>query len=195
LEKTAGRAVVEVGGLGLSLQTPLTTFLALPAPPSEVTLLARLIVREESWDLYGFLTRLERESFDVLTSVTRVGPKLALTVISALAPEELGRVLLDQDLGRLSAIKGIGLKTAERLLVELKDKAHRLVALSGSSGGPGQSGGQGAISSRDEAALALANLGYTRAESEKAVRSALAALGADAQLPDVLREALKILSL
>ncbi|MDR1677331.1 MAG: Holliday junction branch migration protein RuvA [Deltaproteobacteria bacterium] len=191
LEKTGGRVVVETGGLGLSLQTPLSTFLALPQPQEEVVLMTRLIIREESWDLFGFLTKLERETFDILTSVSRVGPKLALTIISAIEPAELAQVLMTQDLPKLAAIKGIGLKTAERLIVELKDKAQKLASLfelpAGSQISP--------ISSQKEETLqALINLGYSRAEAEKAYRAASTKLGAEAELSLMVREALKNLA-
>jgi Holliday junction DNA helicase RuvA len=193
LEATAGRAVIEVGGLALSLTTPLTTFLRLPSPPTEVALLTRLVIREESWDLFGFMTRPERECFDVLTSVTRVGPRLALTIISALEPQELARTLVDQDLARLSAITGIGQKTAERRVVELKDKALQLVSITGETTSDRQVG-QVRSSIRDEAVAALTNLGYTRNESENAVRDALKSLGPETELGDVLRAALKKIS-
>ena len=193
VESGAGRVVVDVSGFGLALQTPLTTFLALPPPPAEITLMTRLVIREESWDLFGFLTRLERESFDILTSVSRVGPKLALTIISAMEPAELGQALISQDLARLSAIKRIGPKMAERLIVELKDKAHRLVGLGGEvPGGPGRPGGP---SGREEAVMALTNLGYSSAEAEKAVRQSLAKLGPGAELGDLVRESLRNLGM
>jgi Holliday junction DNA helicase RuvA len=195
LEKSAGRVVVSVGGFGLWLQTPMTTFLNLPTPPCDIELMTRLVIREESWDLFGFLTKLERESFDILTSVTRVGPKLALTIISAIEPAELGRALMTQDLARLAAIKGIGAKMAERLVVELKDKAVRLTGLSADESlSPGRPGEPQAPSDRDEAVMALINLGYSRAESEKAVRLALSKLGPDPNLGAIVRESLKNLS-
>jgi Holliday junction DNA helicase RuvA len=194
VEKSAGRVVVQVGGFGLALQTPMTTFLALPIPPAEITLMVRLIIREESWDLFGFLSPLERDSFDVLTSVSRVGPKLALTILSAMDPSELSRTLMSQDLARLAAIKGIGVKTAERLIVELKDKAIKLSGLSS----PGPSGiplpGSQPVTNRDEAVMALINLGYTRAEAEKAVRAAVSKLDPDPDLGLLVKEALKNLS-
>jgi Holliday junction DNA helicase RuvA len=199
LEKTAGKLVVEVGGLGLMLRTSMSTYLALPEPPSEASLFVRMVIREESWELFAFLTRLEREGFDILTSVSRVGPRLALTVLSALEPMELGRAILSQDLTRLSAIKGIGQKTAERLLVELKDKASRLVSLaeenqaSGGEGGP-SAGDFSRFSDREEASLALQSLGYTKAESEKALKSIAPPPGQSPDLGFLIREALKRLS-
>jgi Holliday junction DNA helicase RuvA len=193
LEKSAGRVVVEVGGLGLSLQTPLTTFLSLPNPPSEVTLMVRLIIREESWDMYGFLTPLEKDSFDILTSVTRVGPKLALTIISSMKPGELGQALISQDLAKLASIKGIGLKTAERLIVELKDKAGKLASMSAAPGEPSQTLSPQAAE-REEAINALIYLGYTKTEAEKAANIALKKLFPESDLETIIREALKSLS-
>ncbi|MDR2387634.1 MAG: Holliday junction branch migration protein RuvA [Deltaproteobacteria bacterium] len=190
LEKSSGRVVIEVGGLGLSLMTPLSTFSALPEIAQEVSLLTRLIIREDNWDLFGFSTLLERETFDILTSVSRVGPKLALTVISAIEPEELAQALMTQDLAKLSAIKGIGLKTAERLIVELKEKAQKLSGLSGQFG----SGAPTLSSKKEEMVQALINLGYNRLEAEKGTRAATAALGPEADLGQLVREALKHLS-
>ncbi|MDR0622511.1 MAG: Holliday junction branch migration protein RuvA [Deltaproteobacteria bacterium] len=188
LEKSSGRVVVEVGGLGLSLLTPLTTFAALPQTGEEVTLMTRLIIKEESWALFGFQSPLERETFDILTSVSRIGPKLALTVISAMEPDELAQALMTQDLPKIAAIKGIGQKTAERLIVELKDKAQKLAGLMG------QQPGLPATSKREEIVQALINLGYTRLEAEKGLRAASTALGPEAELGQMVREALKSLS-
>lgn len=198
VSKKPGQAIVEAGGLGYELAVPLSTFLALPEPPAETVLFTRLVIREESWDLYGFLTDLERESFLALTSVNRIGPKLALTIISALEPGELARALMTRDLSALAGIKGIGAKTAERLMVELKDKAPRLAALAGlepaelktlATAGPVSDGLE-----EDEALSALINLGYTQAESAKAVRQARSETGPEADLGVVLRLALKALT-
>lgn len=200
LSKKPGRVVVEAGGLGYELSVPLNTFLALPDPPTEVALHTRLFIREESWDLFGFLTALERESFSALTSVNRIGPKLALTIVSALEPGELARALMTRDLGSISRIKGIGTKTAERLMVELKDKAPRLAALAGLK--PEElkvetfsASGAGADfeAEEDEAVSALINLGYTAAEARKAVRMARSEADSS-DLGVVLRLALKNLT-
>lgn len=198
VSKKPGQTIVEAGGLGYELAVPLSTFLALPEPPSEIALFTRLVIREESWDLYGFMTDLERESFLALTSVTRIGPKLALTIISALEPGELARALMTRDLSALAGIKGIGAKTAERLMVELKDKAPRLAALAGLEPGAlkalAAAGPEAAGPGEDEALSALVNLGYTQAESAKAVRQARSEAGPEADLGTVLRLALKALT-
>ena len=200
ISKKPGTAVVEAGGLGYELSVPLNTFLALPEPPAEVSLYSRLFIREESWDLFGFLTSLERESFSALTSVNRIGPKLALTIISALEPGELARALMTRDLGAIAGIKGIGAKTAERLMVELKDKAPKLAALAGlkpeelAASNAADSIASSVSPEDDEAAQALVNLGYTSTEAIKAARLARQEGGSSADLGTVLRLALKILT-
>ena len=199
ISKKPGTVVVEAGGLGYDLAVPLSTFLALPEPPAEVFLRTRLFIREESHDLFGFLTELERESFMALTSVNRIGPKLALTIISALEPGELAKALMTRDLSVIAGIKGIGAKTAERLLVELKDKAPRLAALAGIEPGEikavaASSSADVEIAAEDEAVSALVNLGYTPAEANKAVRLARGEGGENAELGTVLRLALKNLT-
>ncbi|MDR3135310.1 MAG: Holliday junction branch migration protein RuvA [Deltaproteobacteria bacterium] len=193
LEKSPGRAVIEAAGtgLGLSLLIPLSTYSALPEPGQEASLMARLTIREESWDIFGFGTSLERETFDVLTSVSRVGPKLALTIISAMSPDNLAQALVTQDLPKLAAIKGIGLKTAERLIVELKDKAQKLSSLMGP---PGGHQGTPAASRKEEIVQALITLGYTRLEAEKGAWAAASKLGPDADPSLSIREALNALS-
>jgi Holliday junction DNA helicase RuvA len=188
IEKKSGQAVIEAGGLGLKIRLSIPTFLDLPEPPGEAIVLTRLIIREESWEIFGFLTEAEREAFDILTSVTRVGPRLALSVLSYIDPRELAHILIRQDLVALSAVKGIGSKTAERLLVELRDKAPKLAAMTG----PMEpiSGSLSLI--MDEAVQALVNLGYTRSEADKVVRSLK--LAPEADLGTTIKEALKALN-
>jgi len=198
ISKKPGQVVVEAGGLGYELAVPLNTFLELPEPPAEVALFTRLFIREESWDLFGFLTALERESFNALTGVNRIGPKLALTIVSYLTPAELATALMTRDLAAIAGIKGIGAKTAERLMVELKDKAPKLAALAGLK--PEElkvkapAAAQAAEPEDDEAVSALVNLGYTPAEARKAAALAGRELGAGADLGAVLRFALKALT-
>jgi Holliday junction DNA helicase RuvA len=187
-EKKTGQIVIEAGGLGLSVRLSLTSFFALPEPPTEVTVLTRFIIREENWEIFGFLSQAEREAFDILTSVSRVGPRLALTVLSSLDPHSLAQILINQDLTSLAAIKGIGAKTAERLLVELKEKAVKLAGMTGTS--PSADGRRTVVI--EEAVQALLTLGYSRAEAEKAVRTVTP--GQDTDLSQIIKEALKALS-
>ena len=198
ISKKAGQAVIEAGGLGYELAVPLNTFLALPEPPAEVALFTRLFIREESWDLFGFITTLERESFNALTGVNRIGPKLALTIVSYLTPAELAKALMTRDLAAIAGIKGIGAKTAERLMVELKDKAPKLAALAGLKPEELTVKAPAATpaleTDDDEAVSALINLGYTPAEARKAALLAGRELGPEADLGAVLRFALKALT-
>ncbi len=196
LNKKPGSVVVEAAGLGYEVAVPLSTFLALPQPGATVNLYTKLFVREDSWDLYGFLTDLERETFLALTAVNRLGPKLALTIISALEPLELARALMTRDLSTLAAIKGIGPKTAERLLLELKDKAPRLAALAGlkEENLAAQSEAAPLVSETAEAVSALVNLGYTEAEAKKAVAWAHKEMGGPTELEETLRLAFKFLT-
>jgi Holliday junction DNA helicase RuvA len=195
IEKNYTKILVETGGgLGLRLLTPLSTALSLPAEGAEVTLHTRLILRQESVELFGFLTKLERESFDVLTSVSRIGPRLALTIISAMGPGELELALTNQDISRLSSIKGIGTKTAERILVELKDKTSRLRDLqAGEGGGHRPQGAPGPATALGEAAMALQSMGFSKAEAEKALKAVIAKSGPDQGIETLIREALKAL--
>ena len=189
VSKKPGQAVVEAGGLGYELTMSLNAYLALPEPPAEVFLFTRLFIREEYWDLFGFLNSMERSAFMALTSVSRVGPKLALTILSALSPEELAQALMNRDLVRFASIKGLGTKTAERLLVELKDQAPKLAALCGllAKGGPASGPAE------DEAASALLNLGYTEAEARQGLQVARRE-APEAGLAEILKLALKRLA-
>ncbi|MGL4208272.1 MAG: Holliday junction branch migration protein RuvA [Candidatus Adiutrix sp.] len=201
IAKKPGEVVVEAGGLGYKVAVPLSTFMSLPESDNEVFLLTHLFIREESWDLFGFLTTLERESFRALTSVTRIGPRLALTVISALEPLDLAKALMTRDLAALAAIKGIGAKTAERLMLELKDKAPKLAALSGLT--PEEikanqlivkSNDSTALNDDDEATSALINLGYSPIEAARGAGAAQKELGPNGDLGQIVKLALKNLT-
>jgi Holliday junction DNA helicase RuvA len=196
IEKSFNKILVETGGgLGLSLTAPLTTSLNLPSLGEEVILETRLILREESVELFGFLTKLERDSFDILTSVSKIGPKLAVTIISAIGPKELSEALINQDLDRLSSIKGIGVKTAERIMVELKDKAKKLHDAYVSSDPTGTKDSERMDPEvYQEASLALQSLGHTKQEADKVIKKALSNCDKDATVEDLIREALKSLS-
>lgn len=200
LTKTPQTAVIDTGGVGWEVHIPKSTYQALPAEGERAFLHIKTIVREESIDLYGFLSPGEKEAFVVLNSVSKIGPRLALTILSDIEPLELAQAVLQKDVGRLSRISGIGAKTAERLAVELKDRAPRLASLAGA-------GQDRALPAADLAAdnapwpqgpladtvSALLNLGYHKAEAERAARKAAAEAGAEAELGRLLRLALKTL--
>ena len=182
--KSADRVVVETpGGVGYELTVPLGVMERLPAAGTEVTLATELVVREDGWSLYGFLDESERRFFQRLTSVSGVGPKIAVAVMSALGVERGARAVREKNIALLSSVNGIGKKTAERLALELGDKLGDFV------GGPGA-----ALSGAAEAALkALERLGYPTAEADRALRHALAGDGGG-DSENLVRRALHLLT-
>jgi Holliday junction DNA helicase RuvA len=188
LEKHPNRVVVDVGGVGYDVQVPLSTFYGLGEPGAAVTLRVHTHVREEVIALYGFASPLEQDLFERLISISGIGPKLALAVLSGIDPGELVRAIRTQDVARLTRIPGVGKKTAERIGLELKDRMPAAAA----PGDQHEAGGGGGL--RDDLLSALANLGYQRAAAEKAVEAALKkAPGASFEeaLRDVLRGMMK----
>lgn len=179
------RVVVDVQGVGYEVWAPLFTIYALGDPGARVSLRIHTHVREDALQLFGFATDLEQQLFERLISVSGVGPKLALAVLSGLDPHELVRALRGNDLGRLTAIPGVGRKTAERLVVELKDRLPQ-------DGGAPSPAPQAGDRVREDLLSALTNLGYQRATAEKAVDRVLARPdapgGFEQQLRDVLKE-------
>lgn len=178
--KTPTHIVVECGGLGYLIQISLTTFGQLP-DGGEVKLLLHPVYREDAQLLFGFASELEREVFLMLNSVSGVGASTARVILSTLRPEEALSVVANGDSGSLQRIKGIGAKTAQRIVVDVRDKAVKLGASS-----PVAAGGS---SARSEALEALLVLGFARPAVEKAL-SALAAEAADANVEDLIKRAL-----
>ena len=191
--KSADRVVVETaGGVGYEVTVPLGVMERLPGAGTEVTLATELVVREDGWSLYGFLDESERRFFQRLTSVSGVGPKLAVAVMSALGVERGARAVREKNIALLSSVSGIGKKTAERLALELGDKVNEFV-----DGGGGANGTAPPLATGAEAALkALERLGYTTAESDRAVRQALANDGSlgDGETEALVRRALQVLT-
>lgn len=192
--KFADRVVVETaGGVGYELTVPLGVMERLPETGGEVTLATELVVREDGWALYGFLDESARRFFQRLTSVSGVGPKIAVAVMSALGVERGARAVREKNIALLSSVNGIGKKTAERLALELGDKVNEFV----DGGGGGANGNAPPLASGAEAALkALERLGYTTAESDRAVRQALANDGSlgDGETEALVRRALQVLT-
>jgi Holliday junction DNA helicase RuvA len=185
LDKHPQRVVIDVNGVGYDVQVPLSTFYNLGEPGTEVALRVHTHVREDTIALFGFMTSLELELFDRLIGISGVGPKLALAVLSGIEPEELVRAVRLQDVARLTAIPGIGRKTAERIALELKDKLPK--SLQAEPARPPSA----ADELREDVMSALLNLGYQRAPADKAVDQAAAGGGS---FQDVLKRALKSLS-
>lgn len=165
LSKTPQTAVVEAGGVGYEVTISIPTFTALPGEGNEVSLLIYTHVREDALALFGFTTATEKRLFEKLLSISGIGPKLAVTVLSGLPPERLIAAIQGQDHPTLTRIPGVGKKTAERIVLELKDKLQEF----------SPAGGTNAASPVSEDVLsALVNLGYQRAAAQKGVEAAMA---------------------
>lgn len=183
--KSPAEAVIDAGGVGYHLLISLSTFGQLPEAGNQAKLLTHLNVKEDVLQLYGFSTEKERQVFRILISVSGIGPRLALTVLSHLSPNDLETAVANQDMTMLTAISGIGKKTAERLLVELKGKIAEAVV----EGLPSVKGGGQAAG--DPAVEALLSLGLSFQEAKSAVDRTRGKLGAGAPIEQVVREALK----
>lgn len=181
--KQPPQIIVDVGGVGYEVDVPMSTFYALPATGERVQLATHYVVREDAHLLFGFATEEERAAFRQLIKVTGIGPKVALAVLSGLSVAELNQAIAMQDVKRLTRVPGIGNKTAERLLLELKGK---VVATAG-----GKGAAPAAVASpADDVTNALLALGYSEKEAAAACRD----LPADLPLNDAIRQALKALS-
>jgi Holliday junction DNA helicase RuvA len=187
LRKAPQEVLVDVGGVGYRVHVPVSTFYRLGDAGSEVRLLTHTHVREDALALFGFATEAEQALFERLIAVAGVGPRVALSILSGIEADELVDALRRQDLARLTRIPGVGRKTAERLVVELKDKVAGLVPAAPAAA-PEPAGGLKA-----DLVSALANLGYSRPEAEKAVQRALAQDG-EGRFEDLLRRTLHDLS-
>jgi holliday junction DNA helicase RuvA len=193
LEKNPSRVVVDVGGVGYEVSVPLSTFYGVGEPGSTITLRVHTHVREDTLALYGFATLLEQDLFQRMIAVSGIGPKLALAVLSGIEPIELMRAIERGDVARLTAIPGVGKKTAERIVLELKDRLPRVLATPGADAGAVVEAPEPSAL-RDDVLSALVNLGYHRPLAEKAVASALKAMpegGFERTLKQALRELAK----
>lgn len=189
IHKSPVSVVVDVNGVGYRAFIPLSTYYALPEVNNRVSLNIHTHMAEDALKLFGFLTGEEQKIFEALIGVNKVGPKLALTVLSGISARELVAAVTHNDLARLSSIPGIGRKTAERLVLEMKDKLPGL--LDGFAPAPG-AGPEGRI--QDDALSALVNLGYKKAEAEKALKTVRDKTPGDASLETLIKESLKILA-
>jgi Holliday junction DNA helicase RuvA len=190
LEKQPNRIVLDVNGVGYDVSVPLSTFYGLGDSGAEIILRIHTHVREDALALYGFATTLEQELFERLIGISGIGPKVALAVLSGIEPAELMRAIERADVARLTGIPGIGKKTSERIVLELKDRLPRAVVAAVS---PGEAVAA-PDSMRDDVLSALLNLGYHRPLAEKAVASAIKAApdgGFERTLKQALRELAK----
>lgn len=182
--------VLDVGGVGYRLMIPLSTFYSLPEQ-GRISLQVHTHVKEDALQLFGFLTREEKQLFCLLLSVSGVGPKLALNILSNLPADQLQSALVEGDVNRLNNVPGIGRKTAERLVLELQEKARKTFSGAPPSSRPGAGLSAPAGASIDDALSALVNLGY----KEPLARKALNALAPadEASVEEILKGALRLL--
>jgi holliday junction DNA helicase RuvA len=189
LEKHPNRIVVDVNGVGYEVFVPLSTFYGLGDPGSAITVRIHTHVREDALLLYGFATLLEQELFERLIGVSGIGPKVALAVLSGIEPLDLIRAIERGDLARLTAIPGVGKKTSERIVLELKDRLPRPQAVAVAAGDAASD----APIVRDDVVSALVNLGYHRPLAEKAADGAIKTIGpsSDRGFERILKQALR----
>jgi Holliday junction DNA helicase RuvA len=187
IDKQPNRVVVDVQGVGYEVHVPLSTYYDIGDEGSETSLRIHTHVREEALQLYGFLTPLEQQAFERLIGISGIGPKLAISVLSGIDTRQLVDAVQRADVARLTRIPGIGKKTAERIVLELKERFAQL-AVSAGAGMAMASSDEGRL--RDDLLSALQNLGYHRPLAEKAVDSTLKASPA-ATFEEALRAALR----
>jgi Holliday junction DNA helicase RuvA len=198
LSKQATTVIIDIGGVGYEVTIPLSTFYDLEDVAASVQLRIYTHVREDALQLYGFKTARERELFLRLISVSGIGPKLGITMLSGMSADEIIASIRTNNLARLTSIPGVGKKTAERLVIELRDKIAALSspALEEEFATRGE-GGAGAPQSddavRDDALSALLNLGYQKAAAEKAITAAMQE-GGDISVELILRRGLRQLA-
>lgn len=171
------------GGVAYELAIPLGTYEALPRLGETATLHTHLVVRDDAWSLFGFAAAFEREVFRRLLDATGVGPALALNMLSRFTADRLVQAIREKDVNALQSVPRVGRKKAQQLVLDLAEKLDDLL---GGAPVPAMAGAPGA----DDAIRALVSLGYTHAEAERAVRSALESLGGGTPVPDLIRASL-----
>jgi Holliday junction DNA helicase RuvA len=192
LEKQANSVIVDVGGVGYEVTIPLSTFYELGEPGTDVELRIYTHVREDAIQLFGFKTTRERDLYLKLISVQGIGAKSGVTMLSGMSSDEIVAAIRSNDIGRLTAIPGVGRKTAERLVIELRDKMSELAAAAGAA----SSFSAEELPSDvvfDDALSALVNLGYQKAAAERALKKVVQD-GTEMSVQKLLRRSLQVLA-
>ena len=193
VEKTPLAAAIDIGGVGYQVQIPLSTFSALPELGQPVRLWIHFVVREDAQLFFGFLTKEERHLFRLLISVSGIGPKSAATVLSGMLPADLKRAIVDENLALLTGIPGIGRKTAERIVVELREKIVVEEHAAGASQAGTKLGGDKQLI--EDSLSALLELGYRKQNAQEAIKKALKNLeGGRYSVSDLVRASLKCIA-
>lgn len=197
-QKQLGSVVIDVNGVGYEVHVSSQTFDRLPPVGEEASLVIHTAVREDAITLFGFSAAEEKELFLLLTSVTGIGPKLALAILSGLAADALVAAISSKDAARLTSISGVGKKTAQRLCMELQEKVGHLgVDMVAESGGATSVAPTAAMQEQADAVSALINLGYPQQLANQAIRKVFALhpeKSDDWRVEDLIREALRILA-
>ncbi len=188
VSKKPSHVILDTGGVGYLVFISLPTYYSLPDTGADLSLHIHTYVKEDAIQLFGFSSLVEQEIFDLLIGVNKIGPKLAITILSGISAAELVEAVRDKDTARLSAIPGVGKKTSERLILELCDKLQEIA---------GEIGGYGEVESATtgvggDAVDALVTLGYKKPEARKAVKAGMAQ-SPDAALEEIIRLALNML--
>jgi len=191
LEKQANTVIVDVGGVGYEVTIPLSTFYEIGEPGTDIELRIYTHVREDAIQLFGFKTTRERDLYLKLISVQGIGAKSGVTMLSGMSADEIVSAIRSNDLGRLTGIPGVGRKTAERLVIELRDKVGDLAAAAAASSMASDELPADAVF--DDALSALVNLGYQRAAAERALKK-VTQEGADMSVQKLLRRSLQVLA-
>ena len=184
VEKTPTYVVIDCSGVGYLLHISLTTFSSLPDSEA-ITLYSHLSVKEDSHTLYGFINKTEREIFRLLISVSGVGPSIARTMLSSMSSEEIQQAIATENIALIQSVKGIGAKTAQRVIIDLKDKILKTFDMDAISLAPNNT-------NKDEALSALEVLGFNKKQSEKVLNSILKEQ-VDASVEVLIKKALKSL--
>lgn len=184
LEKNPAHVILEAAGVGYEVAISVPSFSRLPAEGAEISLYIYTHVREDTLALYGFVRRDEKQLFERLIGVSGIGPKLAMTVLSGIAPDTLVTALRGNDLGALTRIPGVGKKTAERMVLELRDKLDGLAAAPAAAP---------TSQIEDDVISALVNLGYQRSPAEQAAKRATAKAGDGASFEQLFRQSMALL--
>ena len=187
LDKHPNKLIVDVHGVGYEVQVPLSTFYEVGDEGDDVSLRVHTHVREDALQLYGFVTALEQQVFERLIGISGIGPKLAIAVLSGIDPRELLGAVQRSDVARLTRVPGVGKKTAERIVLELKDRMQQFAGLATPDAPE-----PGAVEDRlrEDLVSALVNLGYHRPQAEKTIDSTLQS-GGELRFEQALKQALK----
>ena len=181
--------IIDVNGVGYQVFIPLSTFYALPELESKISLGIHTHMREEALKLFGFYTIDEKKIFEKLITINKVGPKLALTILSGMPPADILSTIDSNDIVKLSTIPGIGRKTAERLILEMRDKLDGLSLDFVAKKSPGPEKGL-----FDDALSALVNLGYKKSQAEQTLKKVYAEKVGDTSIENLIKESLNLLS-